>query len=119
LIRLVRYNKILSLWGKNTTNLWRLHILLGTIATIFSIAAGIGFSSTGIIPDNLENRNNSTEIINAAIKEIEQLKYQKIASQIFGFLAAVSISLMTAFNLGAKSNDTRNAWKELHSSIKI
>ncbi|HSF50227.1 MAG TPA: hypothetical protein VLA74_05640 [Nitrososphaeraceae archaeon] len=109
--------KILSLWGKNTTNLWRLHIILGITATIFSILAAIGFSSTGIIPDNLDDTNNSTEIINAAQKEIKQLHDQKVASQIFGFLAAVSISLMTAFNLGAKSNDTRNAWRELNAAV--
>jgi hypothetical protein len=109
--------KILALWGKNTTNLWRLHIILGVTATIFSILAAIGFSSTGIIPDNIDNTSNSTEIIEAAQKEIKQLHDQKVASQIFGFLAAVSISLMTAFNLGAKSNDTRNAWRELNAAV--
>ncbi|MGB9168549.1 MAG: hypothetical protein WCB31_06460 [Nitrososphaeraceae archaeon] len=109
--------KILALWGKNTTNLWRLHIILGVTATIFSILAAIGFSSTGIIPDNIDNTSNSSQIIEAAQKEIKQLHDQKMASQIFGFLAAVSISLMTAFNLGAKSNDTRNAWRELNAAV--
>jgi len=109
--------KILALWGKNTTNLWRLHIILGVTATIFSILAAIGFSSTGIIPDNIDNTSNSSQIIEAAQKEIKQLHDQKVASQIFGFLAAVSISLMTAFNLGAKSNDTRNAWRELNAAV--
>ncbi|HJS64255.1 MAG TPA: hypothetical protein VJ767_05300 [Nitrososphaeraceae archaeon] len=109
--------KILALWGKNTTNLWRLHIILGVTATIFSILAAIGFSSTGIIPDNIDNTSNSSQIIEAAQKEIKQLHDQKVASQIFGFLAAVSISLMTAFNLGAKSNDTRNAWRELNAVV--
>jgi len=109
--------KILALWGKNTTNLWRLHIILGITATIFSILAAIGFSSTGIIPDTLDDKNNSTVIMQAAVKEIKQLHDQKVASQIFGFLAAVSISLMTAFNLGAKSNDTRNAWRELNAAV--
>jgi hypothetical protein len=30
-------------------------------------------------------------------------------AKIFAFIAAVSIALMTAFNLGGKSNDTRAA----------
>jgi len=109
--------KILALWGKNSTNLWRLHIILGITATIFSILAGVGFSSPGIIPDYLDNTNNSSKTMQAVQNEIKQLHYQKVASQIFGILAAVSISLMTAFNLGAKSNDTRNAWRELHAAV--
>jgi hypothetical protein len=51
--------KILALWGNNTTNLWRWHIILDTMATIFSILAAIGFSSTGITPsENSTNTNN-------------------------------------------------------------
>jgi hypothetical protein len=76
--------KILAIWGNNSTNLWRWHIILGTMATIFSILAATGLGS---------------------------------ATQIFGFLAAVSISLLTAFNLGAKSNNTRNAWRELNTAV--
>ena len=38
-------------------------------------------------------------------------------SRIFGFIAALSISLLTAFNLGAKSNNTRNAWRRLNAAI--
>lgn len=112
---------ILSLWGRNTTNLWRIHIILGTIATIFSILAAIGFTSTGFLADIPKDNSNSTIdtkiLLEASKKEIEQLKTQKTASQIFGFLAAVSISLMTAFNLGAKSNNTRNAWRELNTAV--
>ena len=37
--------KILSLCSKNTTNLWRLNIVPGTMATIFSRFAAIGFTS--------------------------------------------------------------------------
>jgi hypothetical protein len=109
--------EILSQWGNNTANLWRWHIILGTMATIFSILAAIGFSSMGIIPDDLGNTNNSTKMLEAAEEEIKQLHTQKIANQIFGFLAAVSISLLTAFNLGAKSNNTRNAWRELNTAV--
>ena len=38
-------------------------------------------------------------------------------ARIFGFIAALSISLLTAFNLGAKSNNTRNAWRRLNAAI--
>ena len=110
--------KILAQWGNNTTNLWRWHIILGTMATIFSILTAIGFSSMGIIPsENLNNTNNLQVMFNAAQMEIKQLHTQKVVNQIFGFLAAVSISLLTAFNLGAKSNNTRNAWRELNTAV--
>jgi len=87
------------------------------MATIFSILAAIGFSSMGIIPYDLGNTNNSTKMLEAAEAEIKQLHTQKIANQIFGFSVAVSISLLTAFNLGAKSNNTRNAWRELNTAV--
>ena len=35
----------------------------------------------------------------------------------FAFIAAVSIALMTGFNLGEKSNNVRNAWRELNTAI--
>jgi hypothetical protein len=108
--------KILALWGNNTTNLWRWHIILGTMATIFSILAAIGFS-TGIPLETLDNTNDPQAILNATKTEIKGLNNQKVANQIFGFLAAVSISLLTAFNLGAKSNNTRNAWKQLNTAV--
>ncbi len=38
-------------------------------------------------------------------------------ARIFGLIAALSISLLTAFNLGAKSNNTRNAWRRLNTAI--
>jgi len=39
------------------------------------------------------------------------------AVKIFAFLAAVSVALMTGFNLGEKSNNARNAWRNLNTSI--
>jgi hypothetical protein len=88
------------------------------MATIFSILTAIGFSSTGIIPsENLNDTNNLQTMFNAAQQEIKQMQAQKVTNQIFGFLAAVSISLLTAFNLGAKSNNTRNAWRELNTTV--
>jgi len=78
----------LQLWSSNTTKLWIVHITLGVIATFFSLLTA---SQIG----NIDNQY----------------------SRIFGFIAALSISLMTAFNLGAKSNNTRNAWRKLNTAI--
>ena len=78
----------LKLWGSNTTKLWTVHITLGVIATFFSLLTA---SQIGHIDDQY--------------------------SRIFGFIAALSISLLTAFNLGAKSNNTRNAWRRLNAAI--
>jgi hypothetical protein len=38
-------------------------------------------------------------------------------SRVFAFIAAISIAFLTAFNLGAKSNNTRNAWRLLNTAI--
>ena len=38
-------------------------------------------------------------------------------SRVFAFIAALSIALFTAFNLGAKSNNTRNAWRLLNTAV--
>jgi hypothetical protein len=40
-----------------------------------------------------------------------------LASRVFAFIAALSIAFLTAFNLGAKSNNTRNAWRLLNTAI--
>ena len=38
-------------------------------------------------------------------------------SRVFAFIAALSIAFLTAFNLGAKSNNTRNAWRLLNTAV--
>lgn len=38
-------------------------------------------------------------------------------SRVFAFIAALTVALFTAFNLGAKSNNTRNAWRPLNTSV--
>ena len=38
-------------------------------------------------------------------------------SRIFAFIAALSIAFLTAFNLGAKSSNTRNAWRLLNAAV--
>jgi len=38
-------------------------------------------------------------------------------SRVFASIAALSIAFLTAFNLGAKSNNTRNAWRLLNAAI--
>jgi hypothetical protein len=78
----------LQLWGSNTTKLWIVHITLGVIATFFSLLTA---AEIGHIDDQY--------------------------TRIFGFISALSISLLTAFNLGAKSNNTRNAWRRLNTAI--
>ena len=40
-----------------------------------------------------------------------------LLARVFAFIAALSIAFLTAFNLGAKSNDTRNAWRLLNTSV--
>jgi len=41
------------------------------------------------------------------------LEYAKV----FALIGAISIALMTGFNLGDKSNAVRNAWKLLNGTI--
>jgi hypothetical protein len=38
-------------------------------------------------------------------------------AKISAFIAAVSIGLMTAFDLGTKSNNMMNAWRHLNASV--
>jgi hypothetical protein len=40
-----------------------------------------------------------------------------LLSRVFAFVAALSIAFLTAFNLGARSNDTRNAWRLLNTAV--
>ena len=81
----------LKLWSSNATILWGIHIFLGVLATFFSLLAAAG--------------------IGALLEE---------HTKVFAFIAAVSISLLTAFNLGAKSNNTRDAWREFNiAAIKF
>ena len=78
----------LNLWHRMAIFLRLSHILLGIAATFFSLLA----------PAQIGSVAN------------EQAK-------IFAFIAAVSIGLMTAFNLGGKSNDTRAAWRQLNAAV--
>jgi hypothetical protein len=64
------------------------HIALGVFATFFSLLAA---AQIGSIQDEL--------------------------IKIFAFIAAVSIALMTGFNLGEKSNNMRSAWRGLNAAI--
>lgn len=80
--------EFLELWASNTTKLWAVHILLGVVATFFSLLA-------------------------AALMGDPYIGWARA----FAFIAALSISMMTAFNLGAKSNNTRNAWRKLNAAM--
>lgn len=79
----------LNMWGTNATRLRYIHITLGTFATFFALLAAANFNS-----DNMKDY-----------------------AGVFAFIAAISISLLTAFNLGAKSNNVRNAWRQLNSAV--
>jgi hypothetical protein len=75
-------------WEHMALYLRLIHISLGVSATFFSILAAAQIGS----------------IHNELVR-------------IFAFIAAVSIALMTGFNLGEKSNNVRNSWRELNSAI--
>lgn len=78
----------LKLWSHNTTKLWAIHITLGVVATFFSLLAA---ALTG--------------------------NFDATWTRVFAFVAAFSISMLTAFSLGTKSNNVRNAWRVLNSAI--
>jgi hypothetical protein len=80
----------LNMWGTNATRLRYIHIFLGTFATFFALLAAADF---------WENDNGDNYV------------------RVFAFIAAISISMLTAFNLGAKSNNVRNAWRQLNSAV--
>lgn len=42
---------------------------------------------------------------------------QDVFAKIFAFLAAVTIAIMTGFNLTEKANNTRTAWRELNAGV--
>jgi Flp pilus assembly pilin Flp len=78
----------LAFWERLARILRLIHVLLGTSATFFSLLAA---AQIGSIQD----------------------EYAKL----FAFIAALSIALMTGFNLGEKSNNVRNAWRELNAAV--
>src|SRR4249919_2063546 len=75
-------------WEHMALYLRLIHVALGVSATFFSLLAAAQIGS-------IENE----------------------IAKIFAFIAAVSIALMTGFNLGEKSNNVRNAWRELNGAI--
>jgi len=78
----------LKLWGNNAQILWVYHILLGILATFFTI-------------------------LSASLIDVIDNIYIKI----FSIIAAISISLLAAFSLGIKSNNVRAAWRKLNTAI--
>lgn len=78
----------LNHWQRMAFGLRFVHALLGTMAIIFSLLAA---AQIGSIAD----------------------EYAKI----FALIAAISIGLMTGFNLSEKSNNVRNAWRHLSGFV--
>jgi hypothetical protein len=75
-------------WSAMAIYLRIFHVSLGISATFFSALAA---TQIGNIDNNI--------------------------TKIFAFIATVSIALMTAFNLGGKSNNTRAAWRHLNAQV--
>jgi len=80
-----------KIWRQKATGLRILHAFLGVSSVFFSLL------TTTVLQFNGTNWNT----------------YAKV----FAFIAAVSIGLMTAFNLGTKSNDMTRAWRKLTAAI--
>ena len=78
----------LSQWQLMAFGLRFIHALLGVMAIVFSLLAA---AQIGSIVD----------------------EYAKI----FALIGAISIALMTGFNLGDKSNAVRNAWRLLNGTV--
>jgi hypothetical protein len=76
-------------WRRNAMTLRFLQVLLGFLATFFSL-----LTATVLTVQN----NNET---------------YNFYAKIFAFIAAVSIGLITAFDLGTKSNNMTDAWRHL------
>jgi len=79
---------ILDRWDKMATGLRTLHLSLGAVAIFFSLLAAV---QIGFIQD--------------------------VYAKVFAFLAAVTIAIMTGFNLTDKANNTRTAWRELNAGV--
>lgn len=75
-------------WRRNAVKLRFLQILLGFLATFFSL-----LTATVLTVGDAGNNN--------------------IYAKTFAFIAAVSIGLITAFDLGTKSNNMTDAWRHL------
>jgi hypothetical protein len=75
---------VLLLWRQKAIMLRILHVSLGVTATFFSLLTAILISS--------DDQN----------------------SKYFAFIAALSVSLLSAFDLGTKSNNITNAYRELN-----
>jgi hypothetical protein len=78
----------LNRWEFMSAILRVIYILLGISSVFFSLLAAVQIGSI-------------------------QEEYAKI----FAFIAAVSIAFMTAFNLTDKSNNVRDAWRELNAGV--
>jgi hypothetical protein len=84
--------QFLKIWRGKATGLRILHASLGASSVFFSLL------TTTVLQFHSDDQWNT---------------YAKI----FAFIAALSIGLLTAFNLGTKSNDMTNAWRKLTAAV--
>jgi hypothetical protein len=82
----------LVLWRNKATTLRFLQVSLGFLAVFFSLL------TTTVLQFTSSNTYNA---------------YAKI----FAFIAAVAVGLLTAFDLGTKSNNMTNAWRKLNAAV--
>ena len=78
----------LTKWDSTAAILRGMHILLGVFSVLFSLLAAAEISEQNVI-----------------------------WPKIYALIAALSIGLMTAFDMGTKSNNVRTAWRKLNTCI--
>jgi hypothetical protein len=83
--------EFLRVWKDKATILRCLQISLGALSIFFSLL------TTTVIQFDSHTYNTNAKI--------------------YAFIAAVSIGLMTAFDLGTKSNNMTNAWRHLNAAV--
>jgi hypothetical protein len=82
------YLALLPVWNNLATNLQRIYVLLGACATISSIVVATFTEQLGTL-----------------------------GVKIVSFILAVSLGLITAFDLGNKANSARTAWRLLNAAV--
>jgi hypothetical protein len=94
--------QFLKVWKTKATILRALQVLLGSLSVFFSLL------TTTVLQFTTTTANTAT---------ITAANTDNFYAKIFAFTAAVSICLMTAFDLGTKSNNMTNAWRHLNATV--
>jgi len=81
------YRELLPVWNRLAKSLQRIYVVLGVVATISSLVVATFTAEMG-----------------------------PLGVKIVSFLLALSIGLMTAFDVGSKANAARGAWRILNAA---